>query len=68
MSDWQNARARRAINTRHHGPDSPQAVEALRDLRAARAEDYIKSLVDAAPPLTDEQRDRLALLLRGTAA
>ena len=25
---------------------------------------YIKELVDAAPPLTDEQRDTLALLLR----
>lgn len=33
-----------------------------------RAEDYIRQLVDSAPPLTDEQRDRLALLLRGTAA
>jgi hypothetical protein len=33
-----------------------------------KAEDYIRHLVDTAPPLTDEQRDRLALLLRGAAA
>ncbi len=32
-----------------------------------RAEDYIRRLVDTAPPLTDEQRDRLAILLRPTA-
>jgi hypothetical protein len=30
---------------------------------AARLEDYIKRTVDAAPPLTAEQRDRLAALL-----
>lgn len=28
-------------------------------------EDYIRRTVDAAPPLTPEQRDRLAILLRG---
>ncbi len=32
-----------------------------------RAEDYIRRLVDNAPPLTDEQRDRLAVLLRPSA-
>jgi hypothetical protein len=35
-----------------------------RELRAA--EDYVRRLVDAAPPLTAEQRDRLAVLLRRT--
>lgn len=29
-------------------------------------DDYIKKLVDGAPPLTPEQRDRLAVLLRRT--
>lgn len=28
-------------------------------------DDYVHELVDQAPPLTPEQRDRLALLLRG---
>lgn len=27
-------------------------------------DDYIQTLVDSAPPLTNEQRDRLAVLLR----
>ncbi len=34
----------------------------------AAVERRIRELVDAAPPLTTEQRDRLALLLRGGAA
>jgi hypothetical protein len=29
------------------------------------AEDYVARLVDAAPPLTAEQRDKLAVILRG---
>lgn len=33
-----------------------------------KAEDYIRQLVDSSPPLTESQRDRLAVLLRGTAA
>jgi hypothetical protein len=39
-----------------------------RDVRRDRraAEDYVRRLVDAAPPLTAEQRDRLAVLLRST--
>jgi hypothetical protein len=35
------------------------------EIRAARLADYIRRTVDAAPPLSAEQRDRLALLLRG---
>ncbi len=34
----------------------------------AAVERRIRELVNSAPPLTDEQRDRLALLLRGSAA
>jgi hypothetical protein len=36
-----------------------------RDLAAQRLADYIKATVDAAGPLTPEQHDRLAMLLRG---
>lgn len=36
-----------------------------REFATARIADHIKRVVDAAPPLTPEQRDRLALLLRG---
>lgn len=44
------------------GTDDTQARQAL---KSSRAEDYVRKLVDEAPPLTPEQRDRLALLLRG---
>lgn len=36
-----------------------------RDYAAERLADYIKSTVDAAPPLTPAQRHRLAVLLSG---
>ena len=38
-------------------------TELRRQLKAERLEAHIKNLVDAAPPLTDEQRARLAALL-----
>jgi hypothetical protein len=64
MASWQSNRAAVAVNTRHHGPNDARTLAARRELRVARAEAYIKQLVDDAPPLTPEQRDRLALLLR----
>lgn len=39
-------------------------VEARRASRYAAAEARIKKIVDAQPPLTDEQRTKLALILR----
>ncbi len=44
------------------------ADQARASLKACKAEEYIKRLVDEAPPLTQSQRDRLALILRGAAA
>lgn len=40
-------------------------TELRRQLKAERLAEYIEKVVDAAPPLTTEQRDKLALLLRG---
>ena len=45
-------------------------TELRRKMREERAAEYIKDLVDGAPPLSDDQRARLAELLapvRGTA-
>lgn len=53
-----------ATLTKYH-PDSDQLVDARRDLAAVNLAAYIKRTVDAAPPLSQEQRDRLAVLLRG---
>lgn len=60
---WTHERARLSALTRHRSADDPDVADARRDLRAARAEDYIRKLVDEAPPLTAEQRARLATLL-----
>ena len=65
---WTAARARLNALQRHRAADDPEIVTARRDLRAARAADYVRKLVDGAPPLTDEQRDRLAVLLRPVAS
>jgi len=65
---WRSSRARVASLTRSRCADDPELLDARRDLRAERLAEYIKNTVETAPPLTQEQRDRLALLLRGSAA
>lgn len=63
---WTHHRARVAALARNgHGADDPAVIDARRDLRAERLADHIRRVVDAAPPLTAEQRDRLAFLIRG---
>ena len=65
MSSWTSDRARVASLSRSRPHDDPDLLDARRDLRAARLEDYIRRVVDTAPPLTGEQRARLAGLLAG---
>lgn len=64
---WTAERARVASLSKSRKPDDPQLVDARRDLRAARLEAYVAEVVAAAPPLTADQRDRIAALLRGGA-
>ncbi len=61
---WTRERASVAALAKHRTPDDPDLADARRDLKAARLEDYIRTVVSTAPPLTPDQRDRLALLLR----
>lgn len=58
-------RARVAAFSRSRPDDDPDLLAARRNLKTERLADYIRRAVDSAPPLTPEQRDRLALLLRG---
>lgn len=63
--------ARLDKHLRRHPDDAEARAEIARLRRehaAVRLEDYIRKVVDQAPPLTAEQRDRLSVLLRGTAA
>ena len=53
------ARASRGPN-----PDPNVLVEKRQRLAEAKLANYISQVVASAPPLTDEQRDKLALLLR----
>jgi hypothetical protein len=58
-------RARVAQAARCH-PDQPELVaDDRRALKARVAEQYVRDLVDTWPPLTDNQRGRLAALLTG---
>lgn len=55
-------------SSRPNDPDALTAAqEARRDYYATALQDYIERTVAAAPPLTPEQRDKLALLLTGGA-
>jgi len=58
------ARARVAALSRPDAGDDTQRTEARRDLHAAKLQDYIERTLAQAPPLNDEQRNRLAELLR----
>jgi hypothetical protein len=64
-AEGRRRRARAAALRRHH-PDKPElAADDQRALKVDRAEKLVRELVDTFPPLTAEQRGRLALLLQG---
>lgn len=58
------ARSRLGVASRLRGTDSPEALDARRELEAAKLERHIREVVDGAPPLTDAQLDELASILR----
>lgn len=59
---WTRIRSRLASAVRAGEP--PEIIEGLRrDLRAARAEVYLRDLMATAPPLTETQRAALAGIL-----
>jgi hypothetical protein len=62
--DKQVRLTRSAVGVAHRRGDPEAIKSATRELAAAKLADFIARTVDAAPPLTPEQRDRLALLLR----
>ncbi len=65
--DVRSARARVAAAKRHH-PNDPKTDQLAAEFKADRLAEHIRRLVDAAPPLSEAQRSRLALLLRPTGA
>ena len=61
-------RARIGALSRDRASDDPELVKARQDLKALCLEEHIRRVVAEAPPLTDEQRDRIASLLRAGGA
>jgi len=64
MSSWTQQRARIAGLSRDRAYDDPELLDARRELRTLRLAEAIHTAIDGWPPLTEEQRDRLATLLR----
>lgn len=61
-------RGKIAAFSRSRQPDDPELVEARRNLRALRLQDHVERVLAQAPPLTDEQCERIAALLRAGGA
>ena len=58
------ARSQVAALKKHH-PNGGEAVDnAVRDLREIRLREYIERVISQAPPLSDQQKARLAALLQ----
>ncbi|KHL00433.1 hypothetical protein [Sinomonas humi] len=64
-SEVVQAKSRLGVAARRRDPE--EIAEARRDLAAAKLAQYVERVVSAAPPLTPEQADRIAALLRGSA-
>jgi hypothetical protein len=58
-----SAAGRVSVLTRHRGPNHPDVIAARAELREARLREAIAREAEADPPLSPEQRARLAVLL-----
>ena len=61
---WKTDRAKVASLSRDREPDDPELVAARTRLYAARLEEHVREVLAKAPPFSDEQRARIAALLR----
>ncbi len=64
MSSWTHERAKVASLSRSRSHDDAELIEARRNLKAAKLEEYVARVVATAPPLSEEQATRIASLLR----
>jgi hypothetical protein len=61
---WTNTRAKVAALSRSRSADDAELATARRDLAAERLAEHVQRVVANAPPMTDEQRVKIAALLR----
>ncbi len=58
----------RCVKTGERSPDDPAVVNAKTDLAAANIAAYVEKVLSGAPPLSNDQRERIAALLRAGGA
>lgn len=68
VSITHHRRAKYAALSRHRTADDPAVIDAGRDLAAEVLSAQVAKVVSKFGPLTAEQRDRIAALLRGSEA
>ncbi|MEZ2390870.1 hypothetical protein AB6813_15265 [bacterium RCC_150] len=51
----------------HHPPNSPQVIEARRELRAIKLLEYVAKALAEFPPISEAHLEEVARLLRGGA-
>lgn len=61
------ARGRVAALSRSRSHDDPEYISAQTHLKTLSLSEHVAKVVDSWPPLTPEQLDRVAVLLRGGA-
>lgn len=62
-NNWKSYRGQVAALSRSRAADDPELLTARRELKAARLAEHVERTLAAAPPLTAEQRARVARLL-----
>lgn len=65
---WTAERARVASLTRSRPADDPDLIAAKQRLKAERLAEHVAAVVNAFPPMTDEQLNAVARLLRAGGA
>lgn len=64
VQTWQQQRGRIAALSRSRTPEDAELVEARAQFKADRLADHVRRVVATAPPLTPDQVDRIAAILR----
>lgn len=62
--NWSHYRAKIAALSRVRPSDDPELTAARQELKAAKLEEHIRGVAASAPPLTAEQADFIASLIR----
>jgi len=64
MTPAEKTERARVAAMRRHRPNDPKTDELAASFKADRLAQHIRRVVDAAPPLSQAQKDRLAVLLQ----